>query len=103
MTLEVIDTGVIAKIRSGDTIRLDIDDVHQSIDLAQALIAGGINVLEITLRTPAAIDSIRLLAKMVPGAVVGMVLNTVDLLRVRDASAKFAISLVSTKSCLKKR
>ena len=81
-----------------------IDDVHQSVDLAQALIAGGINVLEITLRTRAAIDSIRLLAEMVPGAVVGagMVLNTDDLLRVRDASAKFAISPGSTITLLKK-
>ncbi len=82
-----------------------IDDVHQSIDLAQALIEGGINVLEITLRTAAAIDSIRFLAEMVPAAVVGagMVLNTDDLLRVRDAGAKFTISPGSKKSCLKKR
>ncbi|MDX2476130.1 MAG: bifunctional 4-hydroxy-2-oxoglutarate aldolase/2-dehydro-3-deoxy-phosphogluconate aldolase [Gammaproteobacteria bacterium] len=81
-----------------------IDDVHQSIDLAQALIAGGINVLEITLRTPAAIDSIRLLADMVPEAIVGAgtVLNTDDLLRVQDAGAKFAISPGSTKKLLKK-
>ena len=81
-----------------------IDDVHQSIDLAQALIAGGINVLEITLRTPAAIDSIRLLSDMVPEAIVGAgtVLNTDDLLRVQDAGAKFAISPGSTKKLLKK-
>lgn len=81
-----------------------IDDVHQSINLAQALIAGGINVLEITLRTPAAIESIRLLSEMVPEAIVGAgtVLNTDDLLRVQDAGAKFAISPGSTKKLLKK-
>ena len=73
---------------------IEIDDVSQSIDLAHALISGGIKVLEITLRTDAAIDAISLLAKEVPEAMVGAgtVLNPDDLAKVRDAGASFAIS-----------
>ncbi len=53
---------------------IEIDDISQSIDLANALIAGGINVLEITLRTEAALGAIELLAKEVPSAYIGAVL-----------------------------
>jgi 2-dehydro-3-deoxyphosphogluconate aldolase/(4S)-4-hydroxy-2-oxoglutarate aldolase len=79
-----------------------IDDAERAIDLAHALIAGGINVLEITLRTPAALKAISLLAQNVPEAVVGAgtVLNTDDLHRVVDAGAKFAISPGSTETLL---
>ena len=73
---------------------IEIEDINQSIDLAHALIAGGINVLEITLRTEAALGAIKLLAKEVPEAHVGAgtVLNPDDLAKVRDAGATFAIS-----------
>ena len=83
---------------------IEIDDVSQSIDLAHALIEGGINVLEITLRTTAAIDVISLLAKEVPDAIVGAgtVLNPTDLARVRDAGASFALSPGCTHSLLKR-
>jgi 2-dehydro-3-deoxyphosphogluconate aldolase/(4S)-4-hydroxy-2-oxoglutarate aldolase len=82
---------------------IQIDNVNQSIDLANALIAGGINVLEITLRTDAALDAISLLAKEVPEAYIGAgtVVNTDDLHRVRDAGASFALSPGSTTSLLK--
>jgi len=79
-----------------------IEDAERAIDLANALIAGGINVLEITLRTPAAIKAIDLLATNVPDAVIGAgtVLNKADLHRVVDAGAKFAISPGSTEPLL---
>ena len=82
---------------------IEIGDISQSIDLANALIAGGINVLEITLRTPAAIDAISLIAKEIPSAIVGAgtVLNPADLAKVRDAGASFAISPGCTDSLLK--
>ena len=82
---------------------IEIKDINQSIDLAHALIAGGINVLEVTLRTGDALDAISLLAKEVPEAHVGAgtVLNADDLARVRDAGATFAISPGSTTSLLK--
>jgi 2-dehydro-3-deoxyphosphogluconate aldolase/(4S)-4-hydroxy-2-oxoglutarate aldolase len=79
-----------------------IDDAHRAVDLAHALMAGGIKVLEITLRTPAALEAIRLLADQLPDAVVGAgtVLNTDDLQRVIDAGAQFAISPGSTETLL---
>jgi 2-dehydro-3-deoxyphosphogluconate aldolase/(4S)-4-hydroxy-2-oxoglutarate aldolase len=47
-----------------------IDDPAHAVPLAVALVAGGLPVLEVTLRTPAALDAIRAM-KAVPGAVVG--------------------------------
>ena len=82
---------------------IEISDISKSIDLAHALIAGGINVLEITLRTDAAFDAISLLAKEVPEAYIGAgtVLNPDDLAKVRDAGATFALSPGSSKALLK--
>lgn len=73
---------------------IEINDIGKSVDLAHALIAGGINILEITLRTDEALDAIKLLAKEVPDACLGAgtVLNPNDLDKVKDAGATFAIS-----------
>ena len=49
---------------------LVIKDAAQARGLAEALVAGGLKVLEVTLRTPAALDAIRAM-KEVPGAIVG--------------------------------
>ena len=83
---------------------IEIDDVTKAIDLAHALIAGGINVIEITLRTEAALEAIRILAKEVPEAHVGAgtLLNTIDLSRVRDSGAAFALSPGSSTSLLQR-
>ena len=48
-----------------------IDDVKQAIPLARALVAGGLPVLEITLRTDAAIDAMKAIMAEVEGAIVG--------------------------------
>jgi 2-dehydro-3-deoxyphosphogluconate aldolase / (4S)-4-hydroxy-2-oxoglutarate aldolase len=48
-----------------------LDEPAHAVPLARALLAGGIPVIEITLRTPAALDVIRAIAGSVPGAVVG--------------------------------
>lgn len=71
-----------------------IDDVQSAVPLARALVDGGIRVLEVTLRTPAALDSIRVIARDVPEAVVGAgtVLNTRDLQQARAAGARFGVS-----------
>jgi len=83
---------------------IEIDDVGKSIDLAHALIEGGINVIEITLRTDVALDAIRVLAKEVPEAHVGAgtLLNPSDLSRVRDSGAAFALSPGSSTSLLQR-
>ena len=79
-----------------------INDASEAPNLARALMDGGISVLEITLRTPAALGAIESIALHDGGAVVGAgtVLNVDDLKRVRDAGAKFAISPGSTPALL---
>jgi 2-dehydro-3-deoxyphosphogluconate aldolase/(4S)-4-hydroxy-2-oxoglutarate aldolase len=49
-----------------------IDHIEQAVPLARALVAGGVRVLEVTLRTHVALDAIRAIAKDVPDAIVGV-------------------------------
>jgi 2-dehydro-3-deoxyphosphogluconate aldolase/(4S)-4-hydroxy-2-oxoglutarate aldolase len=72
---------------------LVIDDVANARPIAEALVAGGLRVLEVTLRTPVALDAIRQMAK-VEGAVVGAgtVLNERDLEASLEAGARFIVS-----------
>lgn len=73
---------------------LTLHRASDAVPLAQALVAGGLTVLEITLRTPAALEAIRLIAANVPGATVGAgtVLTTADRDRAALAGAVFAVS-----------
>jgi 2-dehydro-3-deoxyphosphogluconate aldolase/(4S)-4-hydroxy-2-oxoglutarate aldolase len=70
-----------------------IEDVAHAVPMAQALVAGGLTVLEVTLRTPAALEAIRAM-KSVPGAIVGAgtVLNAADLDASLEAGAEFIVS-----------
>lgn len=72
---------------------LVIDDVAYAEPIARALVAGGLPVLEVTLRTSCALDVIRAM-KRVPGAVVGAgtVLNPEELDAALDAGAEFIVS-----------
>jgi len=72
---------------------LVIEEIDHALPIAEALVAGGLPALEVTLRTPCAIDAIRVM-KQVPGAVVGAgtVLNPGDLARALDAGAQFIVS-----------
>ncbi len=72
---------------------LVIDDVAHAVPIAQALVAGGLPVLEVTLRTACAIDVIREM-KTVPRAVVGAgtVLSPADLDKALAAGAEFIVS-----------
>ena len=72
---------------------LVIHDVGHARPIAEALVAGGLPALEVTLRTPAALNVIREMAK-VEGAVVGAgtVLNPDDLKASLDAGARFIVS-----------
>ncbi|WP_414827674.1 bifunctional 4-hydroxy-2-oxoglutarate aldolase/2-dehydro-3-deoxy-phosphogluconate aldolase [Alteromonas sp. H39] len=82
---------------------LVINDVEKAVPLAKALMAGGIKVLEVTLRTPVAIDVISKIAKEVPDALIGAgtVTNAQQLKAVTEAGAKFAISPGMTADLLK--
>ncbi|ODT59804.1 MAG: keto-deoxy-phosphogluconate aldolase [Phenylobacterium sp. SCN 69-14] len=73
---------------------LIIEDEAQAAPLARALVAGGLHALEVTLRTPAALDCIRRIAGEVEGAVVGAGTVTTASARqaVADAGARFAVS-----------
>ena len=72
---------------------LVIKDAAQARGLAEALVAGGLKVLEVTLRTPAALDAIRAM-KEVPGAIVGAgtVVTAAQVAQVKDAGAEFIVS-----------
>lgn len=72
---------------------LVIEDAEAARPLAEALVAGGLRVLEVTLRTPAALDAIRAM-KDVPGAIVGAgtVVSTDQFEQVMDAGAEFIVS-----------
>ncbi|MBI1251477.1 MAG: bifunctional 4-hydroxy-2-oxoglutarate aldolase/2-dehydro-3-deoxy-phosphogluconate aldolase [Alphaproteobacteria bacterium] len=72
---------------------LAIEDFRSAAPLAQALVAGGLRVLEVTLRTPAASDAIRAM-RTVDGAIVGAgtVLNADQLARAVEAGADFIVS-----------
>lgn len=71
-----------------------IDEVAHAVPMARALVAGGIRAIEVTLRTPAALEAIRAIASEVEGAVVGVgtVLDGYQLEAARQAGARFAVS-----------
>lgn len=71
-----------------------IDRIEDAVPLARALVAGGLPVLEITLRTACALEAMRAIVAEVEGAIVGAgtVLTANDLGAVAAAGARFAIS-----------
>jgi 2-dehydro-3-deoxyphosphogluconate aldolase/(4S)-4-hydroxy-2-oxoglutarate aldolase len=71
-----------------------IDDLNQAVPLAEALVAGGIHFLEITLRTEQALDAIKLIKQQVPQACVGAgtVTNERQFEQCLDMGAEFLIS-----------
>lgn len=70
-----------------------IQDAARAADLARALITGGLPVLEVTLRSDAALDAIRAMSKVAGGHVgAGTVLTPDDARRAKDAGANFAVS-----------
>ena len=73
---------------------IEIEREDDALPLGEALFAGGVRVLEITLRTPAALGAIARLSKGLPEASVGAgtVLTPGDVKRAKEAGAQFAIS-----------
>lgn len=87
-------TAIDALMRSVPVIPvLVVEDVRDAEPIARALVEGGLTALEVTLRTPAALDVIREMAR-VEGAVVGAgtVLNPKDLDAALEAGARFIVS-----------
>ena len=71
-----------------------IDKLEQAVPLGRALVKGGLPVLEVTLRTPVALEAIRIMAAEVEGAIVGVGSATrpQDIDNALKAGAKFGVS-----------
>jgi 2-dehydro-3-deoxyphosphogluconate aldolase/(4S)-4-hydroxy-2-oxoglutarate aldolase len=71
-----------------------IQRVADAVPLARALVAGGVRVLEVTLRTPVALEAIAAMAREVPEAIVGAgtLRGAADVDAVLKAGAQFAVS-----------
>jgi 2-dehydro-3-deoxyphosphogluconate aldolase/(4S)-4-hydroxy-2-oxoglutarate aldolase len=82
---------------------LTIERLEDAVPLARALVAGGVRVLEVTLRTPVAIPAAKAIISSVPEAVVGIgtILNADDLARAEALGAVFGISPGATPDLLK--
>ena len=82
---------------------LVIKNVEHAVPLAQALYRGGLKVLEITLRTKAALEAITLIREHLPDAIVGAgtVIDAETLMAAEQAGASFFVSPGTTDSLLK--
>ena len=80
-----------------------VDDVEQAVNLGKALVAGGVPVLEVTLRTEAALEAITALRKEVPEAIVGAgtVCSREQYIQAVEAGSQFIISPGLTPDLLK--
>jgi 2-dehydro-3-deoxyphosphogluconate aldolase / (4S)-4-hydroxy-2-oxoglutarate aldolase len=79
-----------------------VDDLAHAVPVARALVAGGLPVIELTLRTPVALDAIRAIASEVPGILVGAgtIVTPGQAKEALDAGAQFLVSPGSTPSLL---
>jgi 2-dehydro-3-deoxyphosphogluconate aldolase/(4S)-4-hydroxy-2-oxoglutarate aldolase len=73
---------------------LTIEHVRDAVPLARALLAGGLNVVEVTLRTPAALEAVRAIVAEVPDVIIGVgtVTKPLDVSHAVDAGADFLVS-----------
>lgn len=81
---------------------LIVEDAATAVPLARALVAGGLKAIEITLRTEAALEAVRLVAQEVEGAVVGAgtILNAAHYAAAVDAGSQFIVSPGTTQELL---
>jgi len=97
-----------ASLRAEDICRLApivpvlvVHDVAHAIPLAKALVAGGLYALEVTLRTPVALEAIKAMATVEGGVVgAGTLLSPDDVARAKDAGAQFGVSPGATDRLL---
>ena len=86
-TLELANHGPVIPV-------IVINKVEDAVPIAEALLAGGIKVLEVTLRTPCALQAIEAIAKAIPEAIVGAgtVRSVADAHAAKNAGCTFAVS-----------
>jgi 2-dehydro-3-deoxyphosphogluconate aldolase/(4S)-4-hydroxy-2-oxoglutarate aldolase len=79
-----------------------VHDASTARDLAEALVAGGLPALEVTLRTPAALEAIRAMSEIAGGVVgAGTLITPADVKAAKAAGAKFGVSPGATDSLIK--
>ncbi len=86
-TLELADHGPVIPV-------IVIQRLEDAVPLAQALVDGGVKVLEVTLRTPVALRAMEAIARSVPQAIVGAgtIRTVADAQAARDAGCRFGVS-----------
>jgi 2-dehydro-3-deoxyphosphogluconate aldolase / (4S)-4-hydroxy-2-oxoglutarate aldolase len=86
-TLEVMRIGPVIPV-------IVIEELSHAVPLAKALVAGGVRVLEVTLRTPVGLAAISAIAREVAGAIVGVgtITRPEDFKQSLDAGARFGVS-----------
>ena len=79
-----------------------LDRIEDAVPLAEALVSGGIRVLEVTMRTSAALDCVRAIRAAVPDAIVGVgtITTIADMNAARKAGAAFGVSPGTTPELL---
>lgn len=95
MNSPLFDSALADKMSAAGVVAvLIIDDANDAVPLARALLAGGIEVMELTLRTPAALDALRAIRREVPEmtAGIGTILTIDQLQAARQAGAAFGVS-----------
>lgn len=89
------DPSLAEKISAGGVIAvLVLDDAGDAVSLARALLGGGVGVMELTLRTPAAFDALVEIRRNVPEMVagIGTILTVEQLARAKDCGAAFGVA-----------
>jgi 2-dehydro-3-deoxyphosphogluconate aldolase / (4S)-4-hydroxy-2-oxoglutarate aldolase len=97
------DTKLASLLAAGPIVPvITLEQVEDAVPLARALVAGGLRLLEITLRTPAAADAAAAIIREVPEAIVGIgtVLTPKDLERAQTLGARYALSPGATPELL---
>jgi 2-dehydro-3-deoxyphosphogluconate aldolase / (4S)-4-hydroxy-2-oxoglutarate aldolase len=86
-TLELVNYGPVIPV-------IVINKLEDAVPMAQALVDGGVRVLEVTLRTPIALKCMEAIARSVPGAILGAgtVRSIADAQAAKDAGCTFAVS-----------
>lgn len=80
--------------KRGVVAGFSVEKIEQAVPLAKALLAGGIDVIELTLRTPIGLDAVKLIADEVPEMVVGVgtILTPETAVAVKEAGAHFGVA-----------
>lgn len=95
MQSPLFETHLAEKVSAAGVVAvLVVDDANDAVPLARALLEGGVRVMELTLRTPAALDALRAIRHDVPDMIagIGTILTVEQMYAAREAGAAFGVS-----------